>query len=183
MGVWIMNRLSVSYLVLCFLFLTFPGFGSTNVETLKLGPKQAQAEDSTKHTQTTHDGSCKPTRPDMLGPFYVPNAPERTSVGKGHILSGVVRSSTDCSHIAGTRIEFWLVGPHGRYDYDHRATLFSDKMGAYKFESNFPPSYAGRPSHIHIKVTVKGYRTLITQYYPAKGQTEGKFDLVLIPED
>jgi protocatechuate 3,4-dioxygenase beta subunit len=183
MGVWIMNRLSVSLLVICFLLLTFLGFGSSHIETLQLGPKLAQAEDSTKHTQTTHDGPCKPTRPDMLGPFYVPNAPERTSVGKGHILSGVVRSSADCSPIAGTRIEFWLVGPHGRYDDDHRATLFSDKMGEYKYESNFPPPYAHRPSHIHIKVTVNGYRTLITQYYPTKGQTEGKFDLVLIPED
>ncbi|ODS34248.1 MAG: protocatechuate 3,4-dioxygenase beta subunit [Candidatus Scalindua rubra] len=81
-----MNRLSVSYLVLCFLFLTFPGFGSTYVETLKLGSKLAKAEDLTKQTQTTQDGPCEPTRPDMLGPFYVPNAPERTSVGKGHIL-------------------------------------------------------------------------------------------------
>lgn len=178
-----MNRLSVSCLVLCFLFLTFLGFGSTNVETLKLGPKLAQAEDSTKHTQTTNDDLCRPTRPDMLGPFYVPNAPERASVGKGHILSGVVRSSVDCSPIEGTRIEFWLVGPHGRYDNYHRATLFADKMGTYKFESNFPPPYAGRPSHIHIKVTVDGYRTLVTQYYPAKGQTESKFDIILIPED
>jgi hypothetical protein len=105
-----MNRLTLSYLVLWFLFLTFLGFGSTHVGTLQLGPKLAQAEDSTKHTQAAHDGPCKPTRPDMLGPFYVPNAPERTSVGKGHILSGVVRSSADCSLIAGTRIEFWLVG-------------------------------------------------------------------------
>ena len=77
MGVWIMNRLSVSYLVLCFLFLTFLGFGSAHIETLQLGPKLAKAEDSTKHTHTTHNNKCKPTRPDMLGPFYVPNAPER----------------------------------------------------------------------------------------------------------
>lgn len=53
----------------------------------------------------------------------------------------------------------------------------------YKFESNFPPPYSGRPSHIHMKITVKGYRTLITQYYPVKGQTGGEFNLVLIPED
>ncbi|MFQ5964898.1 MAG: intradiol ring-cleavage dioxygenase [Candidatus Scalinduaceae bacterium] len=178
-----MIRLSVLYLVLCFLFLNFSGFGGTYIEKLQLGTKLAQAEDLTKQIQTSRNGPCKPTPRDILGPFYVPNAPERTSVGKGHVLSGVVRSSVDCSPIAGTRIEFWLVGPHGRYDDDHRATLFSDKMGEYKFESNFPPSYARRPSHIHIKVTAKGYRTLTTQYYPVKGQTEGKFDLVLIPED
>ena len=104
-------------------------------------------------------------------------------MGKGHVLSGVVRTSADCSPIEGAKIEFWLAGPNGKYDDDHRATMFTDKTGAYKFESNFSPPYSGRPSHIHIKVTVKGYRTHITQYYPTKGQTEAAFDLVLNPED
>ena len=40
----------------------------------------------------------------------------------------------------------------------------------------------GRPSHIHIRVSAEGYRTLVTQHYPQKGIAEGHFDLVLIPE-
>jgi protocatechuate 3,4-dioxygenase beta subunit len=118
----------------------------------------------------------------MLGPFYKPGAPERSKVGEGYVLTGVVRSSMDCSAIKGARIEFWLTGPQGRYDDKHRATVFSDTSGSFRFESNFPPGYYGRPPHIHIRVSAKGYRTLITQHYPEKGRTEGTFDLVLIPE-
>ncbi|HEY4690756.1 MAG TPA: hypothetical protein VIK33_15680 [Anaerolineae bacterium] len=125
--------------------------------------------------------SCEPTPPDQLGPFYVPGAPERSSVGQGHVLSGVVRSSAGCSPIAGAQIEFWLAGSNGQYDDDHRATLFADAFGAYRFESNFPPPYSGRPSHIHIRVSANGYETLVTQYYPTDNQAEGTFDLVIAP--
>jgi protocatechuate 3,4-dioxygenase beta subunit len=126
--------------------------------------------------------ACSPTREDGEGPFYVPNAPERISVGIGHFLRGVVRSSRDCSPIAGARLEFWQTGPDAIYDDEHRATLYSDASGAYSFESNFPPGYSGRPPHIHVRVTVPDHKVLITQYYPQPGDTEGTFDLVLIPQ-
>jgi protocatechuate 3,4-dioxygenase beta subunit len=124
---------------------------------------------------------CRPTAPDMLGPFYKPDAPARSVVGKGYILSGVVRSSKDCSPISEARIEFWLTSPKGEYDDDHRATVHSDARGSYRFESNYPRPYGGRPPHIHIRVTAKGFRTLVTQHYPEEGSSSGIFDLVLIP--
>jgi protocatechuate 3,4-dioxygenase beta subunit len=124
---------------------------------------------------------CKPTRPDALGPFYEPNAPERSSVGQGYVLGGQVKSSRDCSPIAGARIELWLAGPNGQYDDEHRATVFSGSAGSYQFTSNFPPSYSGRPPHIHVRVSAEGYGTLVTQHYPVQGQTEATFDIVLIP--
>lgn len=123
---------------------------------------------------------CRPTPADSLGPFYEPNAPERSSVGKGYVLSGAVRSSDDCSPIAGARVEFWLTGPDGRYDDDHRATVFAAADGKYTFESNFPPAYGNRPAHIHIRVTASGFQTLVTQHYPVARQTTGALDLVLI---
>jgi hypothetical protein len=129
----------------------------------------------------TMPATCRPTEPDQLGPFYKPNAPERSSVGQGHVLSGVVRSSVDCSPIAGARIELWMANPNAEYDDAHRATVFSDASGAYRFESNVPVPYTGRPPHIHIKATAEGYGQLITQYYPPAGSTSGTFDLVLIP--
>lgn len=36
---------------------------------------------------------------------------------------------------------------------------------------------------IHIQVSVDGFQILATQHYPAKGQIEGSFDLVLWPEN
>lgn len=125
---------------------------------------------------------CTPTRPDALGPFYQPGAPVRNKVGEGFRLHGVVRSSRDCGPLPGAQIEFWLAGPDGRYGDAYRATVIADGQGAYTFESHFPPSYGGRPPHIHIRVSAPGHRTLVTQYYPQPGQTEGAFDLVLIPE-
>jgi virginiamycin B lyase len=125
---------------------------------------------------------CPPTQPDQLGPFYEPGAPQRDTVGQGHVLAGTVRSSADCSPLAGAQIEFWLAGPEGYYDDAHRATVFSDEAGSYRFESNFPPAYSGRPPHIHIRVSGQGYETLVTQYYPPAGQAQGSFDLVLVPQ-
>jgi protocatechuate 3,4-dioxygenase beta subunit len=92
-----------------------------------------------------------------------------------------VKSAVSCTPVAGACLEFWLAGPDGNYDDDHRATLFVDETGAYRFESNSPPKYSFRPPHIHLRVTAKGYRTLVTQHYPVGGQTQGTFDLVLAP--
>jgi protocatechuate 3,4-dioxygenase beta subunit len=126
--------------------------------------------------------TCKPTRPDALGPFYKPDAPVRSSVGKGYELSGVVKSSEDCSPVEGAKMEFWLAGPAGDYSDDFRATLSSGRAGSYSFESHVPPPYSGRPPHIHIRVSAKGYKTLVTQHYPEKGKNRAVFDIVLVPE-
>lgn len=124
---------------------------------------------------------CKPTPADALGPFYQAEAPQRNKVGQGYLLTGVVKSARDCAPIPGARIEFWLAGPSGDYDDDHRATVLADRAGAYRFESNYPPHYSSRPPHIHIKVAAPGFKTLVTQHYPAKGANEATFDLVLRP--
>lgn len=126
---------------------------------------------------------CKPTSPDMLGPFYKSGAPVRSKVGKGYMLSGIVKSSKDCSPVKGARIEFWLVSPDREYDDNHRATVYADGSGAYQFESNYPKPYFGRPPHIHIRVSAQGFKTLVTQHYPEKGRTNAAFNLVLIPTE
>jgi hypothetical protein len=50
--------------------------------------------------------NCKPTQPDMLGPFYEPGAPVRTSVGSGYVLSGAVLGANECKPIPNAHIEF-----------------------------------------------------------------------------
>lgn len=124
---------------------------------------------------------CRPTPEDMLGPFYRPGAPVRSSLGKGYVLRGVVRSARGCTPLAGARVELWLTGPRG-YDDDHRATVVADAEGRYQLESARPPPYERRPSHIHVRVAHPGFRTLVTQHYPAPGATQATFDLVLAPE-
>lgn len=126
---------------------------------------------------------CTPTPPDAIGPFYKPKAPVRSSVGKGYKLRGRVLSSRDCSIIPRARIELWMAGPEGEYKDDYRATVIPENSGEYQFESHVPPSYLKRPPHIHIRVTAKGFKTLITQHYPETGGSSDEFDLVLIPKN
>lgn len=122
---------------------------------------------------------CSPTPHDEIGPFYRPNAPLRSSIGHGYLLSGVVLDATSCQPIAGARIEFWQAGPDGRYADSWRATLISDSRGRYRIETSIPPPYAQRPPHIHILVDKRGYAGLITQHYPKKGHQKARFDLVI----
>lgn len=176
-----MIRLTTPYFVLSFFSLTCVCLTDGRAETRTPAVIQEEAGKELKLLHFDQSLPCKPTPSTGTGPFYEPNAPERMSVGKGHTLSGVVRSSVDCSPIEGSRIELWLAGPDGKYSNDYRATVYSVKSGEYKFESHFPPPYSGRPSHIHVKVEAKGYQPLITQFYPVEGQADSKFDLVLIP--
>jgi protocatechuate 3,4-dioxygenase beta subunit len=125
--------------------------------------------------------TCPPTEEDALGPFYKPNAPIRASVGKGYLLQGVVRSSKECGPIPSAVIELWLAGPDDEYDDAHRATIIANASAAYHFESNVPPPYYGRPPHIHLRVSAKGFKTLVTQHYPSQGAKSAVFDIVLIP--
>jgi protocatechuate 3,4-dioxygenase beta subunit len=122
---------------------------------------------------------CVPTRPDALGPFYEPGAPVRSKVGSGYVLRGRVLT-TRCRPIARARIEFWLANPQGQYDDAHRATVFARRDGRYRFESNRPPSYGSRPPHIHVRVSARGFRTLVTQHYPRGQRTSAVFNLVLV---
>lgn len=130
----------------------------------------------------SYGSDCTPTEPDALGPFYKPDAPVRSHVGTGYVLTGTVRSVADCMPVSGSRVEFWLAGPDGEYADAYRATVFSDRSGAFRFESHIPPAYYGRPQHIHLRVSAAGFRTLVTQHYPEKGRTAAVFDLVIMPE-
>src|SRR5215208_1429866 len=126
--------------------------------------------------------NCKPTQPDMLGPFYEPGAPVRTIVGSGYVLSGAVLSAEECKPIPNAHIEFWLANPRGEYDDAHRATVIAGQRGEYRFKSNVPGSYGGRPPHIHVRVRAPGYEELVTQHFPERAQRKAKFDLVLLAQ-
>jgi protocatechuate 3,4-dioxygenase beta subunit len=152
--------------------------------------QRAQPSKKSKPTKTAEShaaagggpAKCKPTQPDMLGPFYEPGAPVRTSVGSGYVLSGAVLAAEECKPIPNAHIEFWLANPRGDYDDAHRATVFADQRGRYRFESNVPVSYGGRPPHIHVRVRAAGYEELVTQHYPERGQRKANFDLVLVAQ-
>lgn len=125
---------------------------------------------------------CPPTREDEMGPFYRPNAPLRSKIGSGYLLTGTVRSARDCAPLSHALIEFWQTGPDSRYDDNHRAAIITGESGAYQFETTAPAPYFTRPAHIHIRVQAAGFQVLVTQHYLQKKPQGAVFDLVLVPE-
>ena len=125
---------------------------------------------------------CAPTRPDMLGPFYKPNAPERTVTGHGLVVSGTVRSAKGCGALAGARLEWWSADGRGEYQDELRATQRTGTDGSFRYETVAPGRYPGRPPHLHVKISAPGHRTLVTQFYPRDGQQAIATDLVLVPD-
>jgi len=173
-------------LALLALFLVACGGSETAVESDD-SPTPAASSDAERSSDVASvpaaasGAECEPTQPDMLGPYYVAGAPLRDSVDSGYVTSGNVLSAEGCEPIPGAQIEFWLADLQGVYDDAHRATMLSGEQGEYRFESNFPGLYEGRPPHIHVRATAPGYQELVSQHYPEAGQTGATFDLVLEP--
>ena len=126
--------------------------------------------------------SCTATRPDMLGPFYKADAPERSVTGQGLVVSGTVRSTNGCGPLSGARLEWWSADGRGEYQDELRATQRSGRDGEFRYETVAPGRYPGRPPHLHVKISAPGHRTLVTQLYPRDGQRTITTDFVLVPE-
>jgi catechol 1,2-dioxygenase len=163
------NRNTLTRLLLIFLmFLGSHACASAQQESIDL-----TASPSTSMMTESH--SCEPTLDDGVSPSYKPDAPERTVVGQGHVLTGLVLSSVDCKPIPNAKLEFWPEeGALGHPD-SSRATFFTDENGHYCFECNMP-------DHIHMRISAPGYHTIGVNSYHPEGKTEGMFDIVLVPE-
>ncbi|MBK5284201.1 MAG: hypothetical protein JJE25_02270 [Bacteroidia bacterium] len=123
---------------------------------------------------------CAPTTPDILGPYYLANAPSSIQLssasepGQPILISGTVRSENCPVAIPNAMVEVWHATDVGAYytnvnPFTLRGTLYTGTNGDYNFNSILPGWYLNgsqyRPRHIHYKVSAPGYATLITQLY------------------
>jgi protocatechuate 3,4-dioxygenase beta subunit len=120
--------------------------------------------------------------PDAFGPFGRGSPPVRASIGKGHVLTGVVLSALDCRPVRGARVELWQANTKGRYVRATSATVLVDRSGRFRFEGPYPASYEGGPAHIHLRVVGRGHEVLLSRYEPARGAKRGAVRLVLLPQ-
>lgn len=115
------------------------------------------------------------TEANIEGPFYRPNAPERTVLSETFLgrvsVRGTVRD-TRCRPLPNTAIEVWQADANGDYDLNgdrFRGVLRTDARGAFALETIEPGRYlngsAYRPAHIHVKVHASGRPVLTTQLY------------------
>ena len=112
--------------------------------------------------------------PDTLSPTYRPGAPVRQVVGKGHVLTGTVRSARDCAPVAGARVELWPEIAGRGHPGDQRATVLTGADGRYRFQSD-------PPEHIHMLISAPGYEPLASNRYHPEGRASGRFDVLLSP--
>ena len=125
---------------------------------------------------------CPATTTDGFGPFGRGSPPVRVSIGKGHVLSGVVLSALNCKPIRGARVELWQANANGRYTRASSGTVLTDGGGRFRFEGPFPATYGGGPAHIHMRVVARAHEVLLTRYEPARGARRGSVRLVLLPQ-
>ena len=126
--------------------------------------------------------ACTPTAPDMLGPFYKANAPERTRTGTGIVVTGAVRSAKGCAPLPGARVEWWSADERGEYRDELRATQHADAQGRFTYETVSPGRYPGRPPHLHVRITAPGHKPLVTQLYPHPTHRSISTDFVLLAD-
>jgi catechol 1,2-dioxygenase len=131
--------------------------------------------------------SCTTTAPNIEGPYYRAGAPMRSELaeptmnGTRLVLDGRVLGDDCSSPLEGATLDVWQADAEGRYDNDGhdgrrtpgplvlRGKLAAAKGGAYEVKTIIPGRYLNgaqyRPSHIHVKVSAPGYRSLTTQLY------------------
>lgn len=125
-------------------------------------------------------GDCATTS-DILGPFYRPDSPMRSSFhisgehGKKVNLSGKILHQDCATPYQNAKVELWHCDSAGVYDnttkeFRYRGTVMTDGEGNYSFDTILPVPYdAGggliRPAHFHLMATAEGYQSLVTQLY------------------
>lgn len=124
--------------------------------------------------QQTATPSCgRSTPPQMAGPFFTPQSPERSSLiepsmkAKRMRLMGQV-VDTRCQPVPGALLDFWQCDEKGEYDnqgFRLRGHQFADRKGQFVLDTVVPGAYPGRTPHLHVKVQRKGGQILTTQLY------------------
>lgn len=122
------------------------------------------------------------TPPQMEGPYYTPDTPERNSfleegmTGTRLLLVGYVLDQ-NCQPLPNVWLDFWQAGADGEYDnegYRLRGHQFTDSQGRYFLETVLPGLYSSRPiEHIHVKVRPEGGAEVTSQLYFPDQPVEG----------
>ena len=125
-------------------------------------------------------GTCTLTPSSITGPFWKNLALLRRDITEGHagvpldIFLKVVSGAT-CAPILGAVVDLWHVSPSGRYSgFASQGTAgqtflrgiqITPANGIAHFRTVFPGWYAGRATHLHVKINPTQTTELTTQLY------------------
>lgn len=129
------------------------------------------------------DPSCRPTRGDAQGPFFVPGAPSRAKIaddaepGERVVLSGRVFTSDCETPLVGALLDIWQADRDGVYhdatgtpEFRLRGQVLTDSEGRFMVDTIKPGNYTlaanvWRPAHIHFTASMPGHAPVTTQLY------------------
>ncbi|MCO6488787.1 MAG: hypothetical protein J5I98_10235 [Phaeodactylibacter sp.] len=115
------------------------------------------------------------TTDDILGPFYIPGAPETPQLapagapGTPLFITGTVYARDCETPVQNAKVDVWHANDGGGYEDDHyRGVVFAGENGQYSFQTILPGKYLNgaqfRPRHFHYKVSAMDTE-LTTQIY------------------
>jgi len=133
------------------------------------------------------DQHCAATSPDILGPYYVDDAPIRqvligeNEAGQRTVISGTILGNDCNTPVAGAIIDSWSADDSGCYsavgpcvspgdpDRNLRGKMITGHDGRFEFEIVKPGFYLNgasfRPSHVHYRVVSPDESVFVTQLY------------------
>ncbi len=145
--------------------------------TLRPGAAGAQGDTPTPAPFLPATPDCdddpEPTLAQTEGPFFTPDAPERTDLrdpglpGEPLSLAGFVLDPL-CRPVPGALLEFWQADAAGVYDnegFTLRGHQFSDAEGRWALATILPGLYPGRTRHVHVRAQAPNGPLLVTQLY------------------
>ena len=92
--------------------------------------------------------------------LYVANAPLVDDLGKGFVVSGVVRTAGSCEPVRNARIQIWLNTERGGEGLaSNRGSVTTDGDGRYRLETSPVVPQFGQP-HVHIAYDDPAYGRL-----------------------
>ncbi|QHF92899.1 dioxygenase [Streptomyces sp. NHF165] len=131
-------------------------------------------------TPSCDDGD-DPTPPQIEGPYFKPNSPERDDLtvpgvpGTALSVSGYV-FGVSCEPLSDVLLDWWQADPNGQYDntgFNFRGHQFTGADGGFTLTTLHPGLYPGRTRHLHVKVQAPGQPILTTQlYFPGEPRNE-----------
>ena len=123
------------------------GTGAENVG--ESGPERTPAAGPRPDEPPAARRRCKATQSNPGGTNnYIPDAPERDSLGSGFVITGIVRSADGCRPLDGVRVQVWLATQTGG-EQDNRASVRTGSNGRYRIETAPTVPQFGEPN-IHV---------------------------------
>lgn len=133
----------------------------------------ATAQSSCEATETMNGGRNN----------YVPNAPLVSDLGKGFLVSGVVRKAGTCEPLANTRVQIWTATERGgEREPSNRGSVMTDAEGRFRLETSPVVPQFGQ-AHIHVAYEDPGYGTLFLRpVLNSRNDTSITVDFTLAPQ-